>query len=110
MITQETVEAFNNRLTVDLNSIKKMSPSQLDRVKQQGSQAEALLSNRDFAQFVHQFKFERVDVLNEITGHTEDDNRARVAISQQLAGVDEFVKSLKIHFHNIRSANCKLIV
>ena len=102
MITQETVEAFNNRLTVDLNSIKKMTPSQLDRVKQQGSQAEALLSNRDFAQFVHQFKFERVDVLNEITGHTEDDNRARVAISQQLAGVDEFVKSLKraVYFKN----------
>jgi hypothetical protein len=102
MINNETVEAFNNRLTADLNNIKKMTPAQLDRVKDLGSQAENLLKNKDFAYFVHQFKFERVDVLAEIGGHTETDNSQRVAISNQLAGVDEFVKTLKraVYFKN----------
>ena len=95
MLTQETIDAFNNRLTIDLNSIKKMTAAQLDRVKTQGSQAENLIANRDFAQFVHTFKFERMDQLSEIQGHTEDDDKKRVAIINQRAGVDEFVKSLR---------------
>ena len=102
MINNDAVDAFNNRLTADLNNIKKMSPSQLDRVKEMGSQAENLLKNKDFAYFVHKFKFERVDVLAEIAGHTETDNSQRVALSNQLAGVDEFVKTLKraVYFKN----------
>lgn len=95
MLTQDTIDAFNNRLTIDLNSIKKMSPQQLDKVKHQGSQAEALLSNKEFAMFIHMFKFERMDLLSGINGHTEQDNMMRVAISNQIAGVDEFVKSLR---------------
>jgi len=95
MLTQETIDAFNNRMTVDLNSIKKMTPAQLDKVKSQGSQAEALLANREFALFVHQFKFERMDLISEITGHTEDDDKLRIAFVNQIAGVDEFVKSLR---------------
>lgn len=102
MINNDAVDAFNNRLTADLNNIKKMTPAQLDRVKEQGSQAENLLKNRDFAYFVHQFKFDRVDVLSEIGGHTDADNSQRVAISNQLTGVDEFVKTLKraVYFKN----------
>jgi hypothetical protein len=102
MINNDAVEAFNNRLTADLNNIKKMTPSQLDRVKEMGSQAENLLKNKDFAYFVHQFKFERVDVLTDIGGHTEADNSQRVALSNQLTGVDEFVKTLKraVYFKN----------
>jgi hypothetical protein len=53
------------------------------------------LKNKDFAQFVHQFKFERIDVLADIAGHTEVDNAQRVAVANQLAGIDEFVRSLK---------------
>lgn len=102
MIENEAIEAFNNRLTVDLNTIKTMTPSQLDRVKQLGSQAENLLKNKDFAYFVHTFKFERMDVLTAITGYTEQDNHQRVALSNQLSGIDEFVRSLKraIYFKN----------
>jgi hypothetical protein len=79
-----------------------MSPSQLDHVKNMGSQAENLLKNRDFAYFVHTFKFERLDVLAEINGHSEEDNAQRVAITNQLTGLDEFVKSLKraVYFKN----------
>ena len=102
MIENNVVEAFNNRLTIDLNNIKKMTPGQLDRVKELGSQAENLLKNKDFAYFVHTFKFECVDVLTEINTHTEADNAQRVAVSNQLAGIDGFIKSLKraVYFRN----------
>ena len=39
-------EAFNNRL-VSINDLKKMTPSQLDRVKAIGTSAENLLKNKD---------------------------------------------------------------
>lgn len=95
MITPETIEAFNHRLTVDLNSIKKMTPAQLDAVKNYGSQAEALLKNRDLALFIHHFKFDVADTLSSITGHTADDNARRVALSNELRGIDQFVASLQ---------------
>ena len=95
MIENDAIEAFNNRLTVDPNSIKKMTPSQLDRVKTLGSQAENLLKNKDFAYFIHTYKFECLDVLSEINTHSQDDNAARIAISNQIAGIDGFIKSLK---------------
>ena len=77
MIKPETIEAYNNRLTVDLNSIKKMTPSQLDAVKAYGSQAEALLKNKDLALMIHHFKFEVSDALSSIAGHDQDSNSRR---------------------------------
>jgi hypothetical protein len=94
MISEQTIDAFNNRLTVNLNSIKTMTPAQLDRVKSLGSAAENLIKNRDFVLFVHQFKFDRTDALTEIKTHTPEDNAARIAICHQIAGMDEFVASL----------------
>jgi hypothetical protein len=95
MLTQETIEAFNSRLTVNLNTIKDMTASQLDQVKSHGSQAEALLKNRDLALFIHQFKFDITDQLTTIMGHTEEDNSRRVALSNQLSGIDGFIASLQ---------------
>lgn len=100
MLTQEAIDAYNSRATVDLNSIKKMKPADLDRVINTGTAAENLMRNRDFAMFVHQFKFEVCDVLMEIKGHAEEDNALRVALSNQLAGMDGFIATLKraVHF------------
>lgn len=95
MIDQETIDAFNARPRVDLNNIKKMSPSELDRVKTWGSQAENLLRNKDFAMFVHQFKFEMTDALTEIRTHTQEDNTARIAVANQLAGIEQFISMLR---------------
>ena len=95
MLTQETIDAFNTRLTVNLNTIKTMKASELDRVKAQGSLAESLLKNRDLALFIHQYKFEIADNLTAIVGHTEENNNQRVALSNQLAGIDGFVASLQ---------------
>ena len=95
MIDPSTIEAFNSRLTVDLNNIKKMTPSQLDAVKHYGSQAEALLKNRDLALFIHHFKFEVADTMSSISGHTTDDNARRVALSNELRGIDQFIATLQ---------------
>jgi hypothetical protein len=95
MLTQDTIDAFNTRLTVNMNNIKSMSASELDRVKSQGSNAEALLKNKDLALFVHQWKFEVLDQLTAVTGHTPDDNARRIALSNQLAGIESFVASLQ---------------
>ena len=95
MLTNDTIEAFNTRLTVNLNTIKTMKPSQLDQVKANGSNAEALLTNRDLALFIHQYKFELTDALSAIAGHAEADNNQRVALSNQIAGIDGFVATLQ---------------
>lgn len=102
MINEEAVTAFNNRLTANLNNIKTMTPAQLDRVKTIGTAAENLLKNKDFVQFVHSFKFEVCDSLVEIKTHTADDNTYRVALSNQLSGVDSFIASLQraVYFKN----------
>jgi len=95
MIDPQTIEAFNSRLTVDLNTIKKMTPAQLDAVKHYGSQAEALLKNRDLALFIHHFKFEVADSLSGISAHTPEDNARRVALSNELRGIDQFIATLQ---------------
>lgn len=102
MIEPQVIDAFNTRLTVDLNSIKSMTVTQQDQVKVSGSQAEALLKNRDMALFIHQYKFELLDQLASLQGHTSDNNSQRVAIANQLAGIDGFIASLKrmVYFKN----------
>ena len=95
MIDEDVVAAFNSRVTVDFNNYKKFSPAQRDRAKAYGSDAEALLKNRDLALFVHHFKFELADSLITITGHTPDDNSRRVAVANQLSGMDAFIASLQ---------------
>jgi len=95
MINEDSIDFFNSRLTTDLNQIKSMTPAQLDRVRHYGSQAEALLKNRDFAMFVHHYKFQLADDLASIRGHLQDDNAQRVGLANELAGIDNFVNSLK---------------
>jgi len=95
MIDDSTVEAFNTRFNVDMNNYKKFTPAQRDQVKKYGSDAEALLKNRELALFVHHFKFDLADSLITITGHSPDDNSRRVATANQLAGMDAFIASLK---------------
>jgi len=95
MIESETVESFNTRLTVDTSNLRRLTPSQRDQIKHYGSQAEALLKNRELAMFVHHYKFELADGLVTITGHTETDNITRIAMANYLSGIDGFVSCLK---------------
>jgi hypothetical protein len=95
MISQDTVDAFNSRQTVNINNIKTMTPSQLDGVKSWGSQAESLLKNRELAMFIHHQKFEWCDELTAIRGTSEEDNNRRICIANKIAGIEDFVNSLK---------------
>jgi hypothetical protein len=95
MISEEAIDAYNRRLTVDMSNPKKLTPSQRDAVKQYGSQAEALLKHRDLAMFIHHFKFEINDAMIGIRSHTEDANAERIALANQLSGIDAFINSLK---------------
>lgn len=95
MINEDSIEHFNSRLTYDLSQASKLSPAQQDRVRHYGSQAEALLKDKTFAMFVHHFKFSLADDLANIRSHQPDDNARRIAISNELAGIDNFVSSLK---------------
>ena len=95
MISEEAVDAYNRRLTIDTSNPKKLTPSQRDAVKSYGSLAEALLVNRDLAMFVHHFKFEVNDAMSNIRTHTEEANAERIALANQLSGIDSFVNTLK---------------
>jgi len=95
MIDENTVEFFNTKLNIDLSNVKNLTNSQQDRVRHYGSQAEALLKNKDLAMFIHHYKFEILDNLANIRGYTEQDNMQRVALANELSGIDNFVNSLK---------------
>lgn len=95
MITEEAFEFYNTRLTQDLTKSRDLTPSQQDRIRHHGSQAEALLKNKDLAMFIHQYKFGINDELANIRGYQEQDNAARLALCHALAGIDDFVNSLK---------------
>lgn len=102
MINDELTRAFNQKPKLDINKLKRMTPGQLDQVKTYGSAAENLLTNKDFALFVHHCKFDLADDLAAINGHTQDDNSRRVAIANNLAGIDKFIASLQraVYFRN----------
>jgi hypothetical protein len=95
MISEDAVDAYNKRLTIDTSNPKKLTPSQRDAVKQYGSLAESLLTNRDLAMFVHHFKFEVNDAMANIRTHSLEANAERVALANQLTGIDSFVNTLK---------------
>ena len=94
MIDDSVFEAFNNRL-VNTVELKKLAPSQADRVKQLGSAAENLLKNRDFVLFVRQFQLENMDAITEVTGHSADAQNQRIALSNHFVAMDNFINLLK---------------
>jgi hypothetical protein len=95
MIDSNTIDFYNSRLTIDLSQPSKLTTSQKDQVRHYGSLAEALLKNKDLAMFVHHFKFSLADELASIRSHGPDDNVRRIALSNELVGIDNFVNSLK---------------
>ena len=72
-----------------------MTTIQLDQFNSYCSQAEALLKNRDLALFIHHFKFDIADQLAGLNGHTPDDNARRIALSNELRGIDQFIATLQ---------------
>ena len=102
IINDELTQAFNAKPRLDINTIKKMTSGQLDNVKAYGSAAENLLKNKDFALFVHHFKFDMAAELTLIKGHSEENNCQRVSIAHNIAGIEKFIDSLQraVYFKN----------
>lgn len=95
MIQEEAILAYNNRIRATITDLGRLSPGQQDAVRQHGSRAEALLANPDLVMFIHQWRFETTDAIAGITLHDPDSNARRVALANQLAGVDSFVAALQ---------------
>jgi len=95
MINNDAIDSYNHRLTATLSDLPKLTPAQRDAVKTHGSKAENLLLNKDVAMFIHQAKFDIMDQLSLIRGYAEEDNTRRVALSNQLAGIDSFIAGLQ---------------
>ena len=95
MINENSIDAYNNRLTFDYTKTKDLTPAQKDKIRNYGSQAETLMKNKDLAMFIHQFKFEIADQLANIRGHSPDENQQRIALANELTGIDNFVNTLK---------------
>lgn len=96
MISDEAIEAYNSRLTIDTSNFSKLTTEQKDTLKSYGDMAENLCTNRDLAMFIHHFKFEITDQIIGITAHTPEADAERVALSNELRGIDNFINSLKI--------------
>jgi len=94
MINDDVFEAFNNRL-VSVTELKKLTPAQLDRVKQLGTAAENLLKNKDFVLFVRQYQLETMDSIVNVAGHTEESKTEMIALGNGLKGIDSFINLLK---------------
>ena len=94
MVGDDVIDAYNSRPRYELNS-KKLTTERADKLKSYGSQAENLLMNRDFVQFIHHYKFEVTEQLAGITGFTPEDNEKRIAYSNYLSGIDGFIASLQ---------------
>jgi hypothetical protein len=95
MINEDSIVSYNSRLTFDYTQTKNLTPLQKDKIRSYGSQAENLLKNKDLAMFIHHFKFDVADQLSSMRGNTEEDNQTRIALSNELAGIENFVNSLK---------------
>lgn len=95
MISEEAVDAYNRRLTIDTSNVKKLTPAQRDAVKTYGSTAENLIKNRDLAMFIHHFRFEVNEAMANIRTHTAEANAERIALANQLSGIDAFINTLK---------------
>ena len=95
MINENSIEFYNDRLTFDYAKIKDLTPQQKDKIRTYGSQAENLLKSRDLAMFIHHYKFEVIDQLSSIRGHTPEDNQQRIAMANELSGIDNFINTMK---------------
>jgi len=95
IINEELTAAFNAKPKLDINKIKKMTPGQLDQIKAYGSGAENLLANKDFALFVHHYKFELMEQMAAINGYSAEADAHRIAAVHNMGGINNFIASLQ---------------
>lgn len=72
-----------------------LTPAQRDQIRAQGDHAEALLANQHLTEFLYHFRFTVMDALSGITSHDADANARRIALANQLSGIDAFQDGLR---------------
>lgn len=93
MISDDVIKHYNQLVRTSTN--QSLSTSEKDKIIQHGTKAESLLNNPDFAMFIHQYKFSIIDQLGSIVSHDQDSNARRVALANQVTGIDHFVSTLQ---------------
>lgn len=93
MLTDLQIGAHNSRVSsINLN---KMTVDEQTRAVGHGNTAERLLADQDLAKFIMSVKFDIMDELGGLSIHTEDSNSKRIALANQIGGLDRLVDSLK---------------
>lgn len=93
MLTDLQIMAHNSRVSsINLN---KMSVDEQTRAVQHGGTAERLLADQDLAKFIMSVKLDIMDELGGLSLHTEDGNNKRIALANQISGLDRLADSLK---------------
>jgi len=80
--------------SIDTNNIAKLSASEQDKIKVRGSLAENLINNVDLQTFVIDYKKTLYKELTAIQGYTNEHDAKRLAITQQIVGIEGFVDYL----------------
>lgn len=95
MIDDTARHSYNTRLTTVIRDVRALPVAAADRVVTHGTRAENLMANADFAQFMHETKFDVMDELAGLAGHTDTDNARRLALGHELRGLDRMISVLQ---------------
>jgi hypothetical protein len=93
MLTTDQILAHNNK--INATNVAKLTKEQQDQLITTGSAAESLMANNDLAVFVTSLKFDIATELGQMTGHSEEINNKRIALANELAGLERFVDQLR---------------
>ena len=93
MLTPEQIAAYNTR--VSHTNINKLSADEQTQAINTGTDAQILLDNGSLALFINSVKFDIIEELGTMSSHTEEINNKRIALANELAGIERFVDSLR---------------
>ena len=87
---------FSNEIEIDnVNGLKNATASELDEAESLIRYAEILLNDAMFKKFMRSVNNEIINEIMSITGHSVDDNARRVALNNQLTGINKVVDKLQ---------------
>lgn len=93
MLTTDQILAHNNKINVA--NAAKLTKEQQDQLIENGRRAQSLMDNQDLAVFVATMKFDIATELGAMSGHNDEINNKRIALANQLAGIERFVDELR---------------
>lgn len=71
------------------------TPEEITKIVERGNEGERLLKDTVLMNFIQQYRYECCEELSTMSGHSTDHNSKRIAIANKLAGIEEFVATLR---------------